>query len=190
MASAEMAESRGGPAAQAFGTEDRVLAELDALGISYLLLRVPVADGHVIAPRPPAELLAHIVQQPSARVRAALVPLLLARPGYASGARAAATSLAGVARIALMAFYTAAVCLQQELAPALSARLGADWRAMPDLFADDLGLRTEIGPGGRLGEVARRHALLTGQYLNWEGTYRDAASRLLRQWDREAQWTA
>jgi hypothetical protein len=129
-----------------------------------------------------------MVRQPNARLRVAVIAVLLARPDYAAGAQAAVSSLPPDAAVTLMLFYTAAVRLQRELGAQLRPRLGAAWQELPDIFAVGLGLGAQSSPGTSLTELATRHAELTGQHLNWEGTYRDTAGRLLRQWTLEALW--
>ena len=59
-------------------------------------------------------LLADLVQQPSARVRAAVIAVFLAHPEYAAAVPAALERLGPTERLTLRFFYTAAVLLQQE----------------------------------------------------------------------------
>ncbi len=58
-------------------TEEELVAELDLLGIRYLSRQSSYRASQV---RPPEALLADLVRQPSARVRAAVIAVLLAHP--------------------------------------------------------------------------------------------------------------
>ena len=61
--------------------EERIVAELELLGIRYLSRRTTIKASKV---RSPSTLLADLVHQPSARVRAAVIAVLLAHPEYAT----------------------------------------------------------------------------------------------------------
>lgn len=61
-------------------TEEQVVSELDALGISYLSRQ---SSSSVERVRPPEQLLADLIRQPSARVRQAVIALFLSHPEYA-----------------------------------------------------------------------------------------------------------
>jgi hypothetical protein len=62
----------------------------------------------------PSALLADLVRQPSARVRNAVIAVLLAYPDYAEAVPAALERLRPAEQQTLRLFYTAAVLLQQE----------------------------------------------------------------------------
>ncbi len=93
--------------------EDRLVAELEQLGIGYLSRRVSCATRGV---RAPATLLADLVRQPSARVRAAVISVLLAHPELAQAMPAALAQLPPDLRRLLRILYTAARVLQREYA--------------------------------------------------------------------------
>jgi DNA-binding TFAR19-related protein (PDSD5 family) len=118
-------------------TEEQLVAELAGLGVRYLSRQSAEIARSVHAPH---ELLARLVCQPSSRVRLALIALLLARPDYARQVLRALKSLKQSDAQRLRFYYSAAVILQQQYAENLRAALGANWRQLPDLFADELGL--------------------------------------------------
>ena len=170
-----------------YDDEERLVAELDGLGISYLSRRAPV---HAAAwpPRSPRLLIGDLLGQRSARVRLVIVALLLARPDLWPDVRAVHGQLAGRVRHTLMLYYTAAMFLQRLHAARLEQQLGASFEFLPDLFGDALGIDCDLSPEVGLRVLAQTHSRLTGSELNWEGTYRSVAERLLRQWQLEARW--
>ncbi len=166
--------------------EEELVAELAQLGINYLSRQSTQA---VQSLRPPDELLANLVCQPSSRVRSALIALLLARPDYARYVPKAVQESEERAAHLLRLFYTAAVQLQERYEAVLRSFLGTRWRRLPDLFSDELGI-TGASPEARLKHLARLHAQWSGENLNWAGTYENSAHLLLRRWEREKVWRA
>jgi hypothetical protein len=163
--------------------EERVVAELELLGIRYLSRHTSDRAERV---RPPDVLLADLVQQPSARVRAAVIAVLLAHPEYAEAVPAALQQLRPAEQWTLRLFYTAAALLQQEYSERLRAFGAGQW--LPDRFAVDLGLPDTASPRERLVALGRQHRQRTQAYVNWVGTYESVVHRLLRSWELEAQW--
>jgi len=96
---------------ESYQEEERIVAELELLNIRYLSRTLPDTAASV---RPPDILLADLIQQPSARVRAAVIAVFLAHPEYAAAVPAALERLGPTERLTLRFFYTAAVLLQQE----------------------------------------------------------------------------
>jgi hypothetical protein len=165
------------------GEEERLVAELELLGIRYLSRHTSDRAERV---RPPDILLADLVRQPSARVRAAVIAVLLAHPEYAEAMPAALKRLRPAERRTLRLFYTAAVLLQREYAGRLRTFVAGQW--LPDRFAVDLGLPDTTSPRERLAALGRQHRQQAQAYVNWVGTYDSVAHRLLRSWEVEAQW--
>jgi hypothetical protein len=157
------------------GEEERIVAELELLGIRYLSRRTSAQAKRV---RPPDALLADLVRQPSARVRAAVIAVLLAHPEYASAVPAALERLGPAERLTLQLFYTAAVLLQQEHAERLR-RFMTD-RRLPDRFSAELGLPEMAPPHEQLVALGRQHRQRTQACVNWVGTYESVVQRLLR----------
>jgi hypothetical protein len=168
-----------------FPEEEKLVAELELLGIRYLSRQLPYQAGKV---RSPETLLADLVRQPSARVRAAVIAVLLAHPEYAEAVPAALGKLQSSERLILQGFYMAAVLLQQEHVHRLQPLLAARWRWLPDLFSTEWGLPADGTPRGRLAALAREHRRRSQVTVNWVGTYEQVARQLLRQWKVQTQW--
>lgn len=156
---------------------DQLIAELHRLGIRHLASTTPSRDD---VPLSPLGLVTGLAACPDARVRSALVPLFLLRPDYASAARAASTVVSGQARTVLLCGYSAAVALEHLLADALPATGRPAAPPLPDIFAAELELAPTASPLQRIDDVGRRHAELTGEDVNWRGTYEHAAAAALR----------
>ena len=134
-------------------------------------------------------LLADLVRQPSARVRAAVIAVLLSHPEYAEAVPAALKRLRPAERLTLQSFYVAAMLLQQEHAHRLQPFLATRWRWLPDLFSVELGLPTQGTPRERLILLGHRLRQRTKAAVNWVGTYEQVARRLIHHWERETQWS-
>ena len=165
--------------------EERLVAELEALGVRYLSRQTSYLAER---PRPADALIAGLVRQPSARVRNAVIAVLLARPDYAASVPGALAQLQLDEQARLRVLYTAAVALQQEHARTLRLFLGPRWRPLPNLFARELGVpASNKSPQDTLKRLGRLQQQQTGAVANWQGTFEDVAQRLLRQWELEAQ---
>lgn len=165
--------------------EEYLVAELESLGVRYLSRQTAYLAKHV---RPGDVLIAGLVCQPTARVRNAVIALLLARPEYAGWVPGAIARLQPGEQTRLRILYTAAVVLQKEHAKILRSSLGIAWRLLPDLFAQELGVSTSQSPDKTLKRLGRLQQQETGAVVNWCGTYEDVVQRLLRQWELELQW--
>jgi hypothetical protein len=163
--------------------EERIVAELELLGIRYLSRRTSEQAERI---RPPDVLLADLVRQPSARVRASVIAVLLAHPEYADAVPAALERLRPPEQRTLRLLYTAAVLLQQEYAERL--RPFVTGQRLPDRFGGDLGLPVTAPPCERLVVLGQRHRQQTRAAVNWVGTYESVVRRLLRSWELEVQW--
>ena len=133
--------------------EEKLVAELDLLGIRYLSRQTPYRPDRI---RSPEALLADLVRQPSARVRAVVIAVLLSHPQYAAAVPAA------LMRLTLPSFYLAAVFLQQEHANRLRPFLASRWRWLPDLpeASAALNLPPKGTPRERLVALGREHRRL------------------------------
>ncbi len=166
--------------------EERLVAELELLGIRYLSRQTAfLADGV----RPPSVLLADLVRQPSARVRASVIAVLLAHSDYAAHMPAALKRLDMDGQLRLKLLYTAAVFLQRKYADRLRRFVADGWQWLPDLFSAELGLPPEGTPHERLAALGRAHSHLTNTAVNWTGTYENVAEHLLRRWELERLWS-
>ncbi len=119
----------------------------------------------------PTRLIAALAESGEARLRLALIPLFLQHPEFARHVRAAAKQLKASARLTLQCYYTAAVFLAQI--HQLSVRL-------PDYFSQELLLKTMKDPQANLGMLADQHRQLSGETVNWLGTYQHAAKVWMR----------
>jgi hypothetical protein len=165
--------------------EERLVAELECLGIRYLSRQTGFRAEQV---RLPADLLADLIRQPSARVREAVIAVLLAHPEYAGSIPEALMRLTAPEQLVLRLFYTASVLLQQQYAGMLQAFMTDQWQRLPDLFSAELGLPIEGEPRERLVKLGQTHRRRTRAAVNWTGTYENVAHKLVRAWELERQW--
>jgi len=162
--------------------EERLVAELELLGIRYLS-RQTIEKATIV--RPPDVLLADLVQQSSARVRSAVIAVLLTHPELAEAIPAALERLGPIESQTLRFFYTAAMLLQQLHAALL---LHGTRQPLPPRFAVDVGLASNATPRERLLALGQQQRQQTGAAVNWVGTYENVARCLLRAWELEALW--
>ena len=172
------------PPAISFHTEDLLVAELARLGVGYLSMQ---ANAEIKQPLPPHKLLAKLIQQPSSRVRLALISLLLARPEYARHVPAALKELHGRQALTLKLFYSAAVVLQGKYIHEIGKYFDHPVQPLPALFAEEFHLPASSAEA-QLKTLAQIHRERTGMSLNWAGTYENAARHLLRRWEMEQAW--
>ncbi len=166
--------------------EERLVAELGLLGIRYLSRQSSYQASQV---RSPEILLADLVRQPSARVRAAVIAVLLSHPEYAEAVPAALERLSSQDRLTLQSLYTAAMLLQREYADRLRLLVGERWLWLPDFLSKELGLPTEGPPRERLRLLERELRHRTRAVVNWTGTYEQVVQKLIRDWERGIQWS-
>lgn len=174
------------PARAASATPNQLIAILRRLGIHHLATTTPSLED---VPRSPLSLVTSLATCPDARVRSALIPLFLWRPDYAPAARDASAAVSGEARVYLQCTYSAAVALEHQLADTLAGIPRPEAPPLPDLFAHDLRLTAYVSPRLRLDEIARRHAELSGEDINWRGTYEHAVAAALRFAIPEISWS-
>jgi hypothetical protein len=166
--------------------EDQIVAELERLGIRYLSRE----NGEPLSElRPPATLLADLMRQPSARVREAVIAVLLLHPTYARVVPVALTQLPKSEQLALRFYFTASVLLQREYADLLRPHLPEPWQWLPDLFSQELGVLGEGAPRERLEYLGAAHRARSGSVVNWTGTYENVAHKLIRRCQVEQQWS-
>jgi hypothetical protein len=166
--------------------EETTVAELELLGIRYLSRQTQERAASV---RPPDALIADLVRQPSARVRGALIALLLAHPRYALAMPDALARLSAAERWDLQVLYTAAMLLQQEHTEALRSHLTTAWLWLPDLFSKEIGVSLEGTPQQRLVTLGERHRNHTRKVVNWVGTFEKVVEQFLRSRKLEMTWS-
>ncbi len=164
---------------------EHLVAELERLGVEFL--RRSDLDQSYLSLEP-ASLLAGLAASLEARLRLALIPLLLWRPDYAKSVVEAASLLPADAFLYLRCYYTAAMLMQPEYADRLH-RLGARSERLPDLFSASLSLLNLSEPRQRLKMLAERQAELSGENINWLGTYRHAIDSFVCYKEKELVWS-
>lgn len=165
-------------------TEDLLVAELARLGVGYLSMQSEV---QACQPFPPHKLLAELMRQPSSRVRAALISLLLAHPEYARYIPEALKELTREQALTMKLFYSAAAALQRKYTREMEKYSAHPIQPLPNLFAEEF-LLPGVTVDEQLKTLARIHRRKTGITLNWAGTYENAARHLLRRWEMEQAW--
>ncbi len=158
--------------------EDQLVAELELLGIHYLSRLTCYQASEV---RAPDTLLADMVQQPSARVRQAVIAVLLMHPDYAQAVPDALQQLPPPAQLTLHLLYTAATLLQRKCADQLRPLLARrwQWQWLPDLFSAEIDLPSSGSVDQKLVALGQRHRHLTGAVVNWTGTYQNVVQHLV-----------
>ena len=157
--------------------EDQLVSELWARDVRFLM-------GHQISSTPslaPANLIAALAQSTDARVRFSLIPFFLRHPEFSTEVESADKSLSSQTnQYVLRFYYTAAVFLQRKYQERLIHILGKQPH-LPDLFSSKLSVLPDANPGQSLAQLAKRHQILSGQFVNWLGTYEHAAEVWLKQ---------
>jgi hypothetical protein len=133
-------------------------------------------------------LLAALIQQPSSRVRTAVIAIFLANPKFSGSLPGALELLSGPEQQTLKLFYTAAVYLQQKHALQLQVYLGNHWQWLPDWYSSELHIQGGQPPDELLSQLGHEHQCLTGIVANWTGTYENVAHHLMRRWELEQKW--
>lgn len=141
-------------------------------------------DDQALAPAP---LMSALISHPEARLRLALIPLLLRQPEFSAYAPQVADALREPTRITFQCFYTAAYLLQAKYLPRLEAILG-DQQRLPDLFAAELGVLAQKDIEATLRALGKRQQVLSSEALNWHGTYEHGAQRLVTRLETERRW--
>jgi hypothetical protein len=158
-------------------SNDQLANELQAQGIQFLGVAQPIDCVPLLAP---TDLIVGLAESSEARLRLALIPLFLRRPDFAQFVVASCQSMALPATLTLHCYYSAAVLLQQKYKDDF-VRFGY----LPDLFTKGLNIPQAGSPALRLSQLAQRHAELSGDAINWLGTYEHAAQRLRKHLQQE-----
>lgn len=165
--------------------EERLVAELETLGVRYLSRQTTLT----VDSRPsPSPFLADLIRQANSRVRLAFIAAILSQPDLAVAVPTAIKRLKPEEQLTLKLLYTAAVILQKKYAERLQSFQASRWQRLPDLYSSELGLETTGNPDERLRMLGNIHRQLTGSAINWAGTYENVACQLLRRWELERRW--
>jgi hypothetical protein len=185
----EAAAGCSGKKAAIVSSEEALVAELELLGVRYLSRQTRYRATHL---RPPDRLLAELVQQPNARVREALIAVLLSCPRYAEFVPTAVDELGATnpsAATLLRLLYTAAVYLQPVYRQKREPSVVGGWYPLPDLYPTGFGLPSGDHPlAQKLYLLGQAHRKIAGVSLNWSGTYENVAKKLARRCEMERQW--
>ncbi|MCI0552531.1 MAG: hypothetical protein L0287_16395 [Anaerolineae bacterium] len=160
---------------------NQLVNELNALGVQFL--RGGDKDNaHVVYQ--PVDLIIALASSPEARLRLALIPLFLQHPEYASFAVAAKDLISERAKIFCMCYYTAAYLFQMIYHKKIKNLLGRVDH-LPDLFSEEVHLPRLSDPQARLKLLAQSQCELSGDDINWLGTYQHGVERWLRTLERK-----
>jgi hypothetical protein len=157
-------------------TTDELVGALDALDVPFLMGGVQNETALTLSP---ATLFAGLAQAPEARVRSAIIPLLLRHPEFAPVLQLVASTLQGQAQYTLELFYTAAMLLQRKYEARLTRLFGAQ-PMLPDWFSKELEIDLDEDLEKVLAGLSARHAELRGLQLDWTVTYEHAAQVWLK----------
>lgn len=159
-------------------------AALNSQGLHFV---IGDTSPEISQPITPAELLAGLAEQSDARLRLAIVALLLFRPRLSAAIPVALELLSESGQMTLKLFFTAAVLLQQIHKQRLS-HCTLDQQPLPDLFSVGLGISSVSSPEARLQALGECHRQVSNLAANWTGTYKYAAERLMTRLEKEASW--
>ena len=165
-------------------SEAALAAELERLGLRFV---TSSAEDVLPSALSPEDLIAALASSKEARLRMALIPLLIAHPEYSRFVWQVSQELVGQAQITLVCYYTATVLLQRKYAQRL-LRLGLEASELPDIFGHSLALPLNNSADDLLMRLAEQQARLSGRPLNWYGTYEHAMERFIRHRELEATW--
>lgn len=163
---------------------NQLITELNRLGVNFLQSETAAV---ITAPLTPAAIIIQLAMSAEARLRLALIPLLLCHPEFVDDVRWVVTQAPPAAQVVIKCYYTAAHLLQQKYQSRLQALFG-DAALLPDLFTIELGLPHFSTPNQGLQMLAERHQNLSGRAINWLGTYEHGAQRLLTHYERRQLW--
>jgi hypothetical protein len=166
-------------------TADHLNSELHRLGVNFV---AGDSQGELFDRLSPAELLAGLAAQTDARMRSAIIAMLLQLPGFGDQAHAALKMLAGPQRLTFQLYVTAAHILQLIYFDDLERVLGP-FQMLPDLYSEEFQLQPkDRPPEDLLKQVASRHQDISGLPINWDGTYHHAARRVIARLEKEKEW--
>ena len=147
---------------------------LDTLGVHFL------RGGSGVPCRMEADrLLAALAASSEARLRLAIIPLMLARPDFSEHVVAALQRLSPESAVTLQCYSTAAYWLQRKYWTRLTALLN-QMSPLPDHFGVMLGVAPDGDPDVALRALAFRQQKLSGRALNWSGTYEHAVQSMVQ----------
>ncbi len=157
---------------------------LEQIGVHFI---ARPANESIESVLPPDSLLCGLASSDEARMRLSLIPLFLNHPDYAEYVAEALNHLTLDQQQLLRCYYTAAQLLQQKHHAELNELFG-DCESLPALFDETLGIDEIDVYDGRLQQLAKRQAQLSGRPINWYGTYEHAYTRMTRHARKRREW--
>jgi len=163
---------------------NQLIDNMNRIGVHFL---VDASNPGLTDPLTPAALLAGLAAQSDARMRLALIAVLLQRPDYANHAHEALELLDEPQQLTFKLYYTAAYYLQIAYANQLNNVLGL-YIKMTDYYSEELNIEKDNSVADELRQLAELHKEITGLPLNWYGTYNSAAQRVITRLKKEQAW--
>ena len=148
------------------------------MGGEYPTLTVTLSD---------ADLLVGLTEQTDARLRLSIIAVLLQYPNFSNLVDEVLESLNEQSSLIFKLYYTAAQTLQKVYARQLESILG-DFDRLPDYYSEALKIPKTKSAEAQLRRLAKRHQAITGLSLNWYGTYKHAAQRVIKRLEAERSW--
>lgn len=149
-------------------TEDDLVSELWARDVRFILGSAPNYPPRLS----PQELITALAESNEARIQLSLIPLFLRLPEFDKYVIEVVNKLNPPSQLLLKCFYSASVWLGQKY---LSTK------KLEDLFSKELDIHLSENPEKNLEALAIRHCELSGERINWLGTYEHAATIWLRE---------
>jgi hypothetical protein len=163
---------------------DDLVDALNLLDVPFLAGGSPDGQPSAI---PPGLLLIKLAASPEARLRLALIPLLLRHAEFVAHVDSALVEMPASALIGFKCYYAAAVLLQRKYWERLQ-NVVAPNVLLPPRFLAELAIPYPCNPDAGLKLLATCQASLTGRHINWLGTYEHAAQRFLTHIERQVRW--
>lgn len=156
---------------------EQLVDELWAWDVRFIMGK-PLASKPPILP--PKILIVSLAKSSEARMRLSLIPLLLRHPEFANeGIIVDNELLTSKDKLVFRFYFTAAMILQEIYKGKLLQFLGEQPK-IPDSFSSKLGISFVQDPEINLFILAQRHKVLSGQHINWLGTYYHATDVWLK----------
>lgn len=149
-------------------SEDNLVSELWARDIRFILGSAPNHPPKLS----PSELITALSESNEARLQLSLIPLFLRHPEFDKYVNEVTDKLNSSSRLILKCFYSAAVWLEQKYLSRKKLR---------DLFSKELEIILSTNPEENLQSLATRQQELSGEKINWLGTYEHAADVWLKE---------
>jgi hypothetical protein len=163
---------------------NQLISQLNRIGVHFL---VDEANPGLTEALSPARLLAELAQQSDARLRLALIAVLLQFPDFSEDANQALEILDEPQGLIFKLYYTGAQILQRLYSVQLQDVM-REFTRLPDYYSEELQI-SRLGPAPeQLKQLAKRHQETTGLHLNWYGTYCHTAYRVIRRLKLERKW--